>query len=91
MANEELTRLQQDVVMIEQTLCVMIQIDSSVEQLHIDGGKHRGCHLDAMIPEDSVCYYGAHIGCPTRTNPNCRVCAERLTRAVNYAIRQDSK
>ena len=33
---------------------------------------------------NNVCYYGQHIGCPYANDPNCRRCAERLTRAVNY-------
>ena len=33
---------------------------------------------------DNVCYYGQHIGCPYADDPNCRRCAERLTRAVNF-------
>ena len=33
---------------------------------------------------NNVCYYGQHIGCPYANDPECRRCAERLTRAVNY-------
>lgn len=39
-----------------------------------------------MTLENSVCFYGVHIGCPSATNPDCRVCAERLTHAVNQAM-----
>ncbi|MGZ8879488.1 MAG: hypothetical protein ACXW1N_04100 [Halobacteriota archaeon] len=41
-----------------------------------------------MTPENSMCFYGVHIGCPGSTNPDCRVCAERLTHVVNQVMRQ---
>ncbi|MGZ4924592.1 MAG: hypothetical protein ACXV5H_11680 [Halobacteriota archaeon] len=31
----------------------------------------------------NTCYYGRHIGCPNADDPNCRRCAERLTKAVH--------
>jgi hypothetical protein len=40
-----------------------------------------------MTPENNVCYYGLRIGCPSATNPDCRLCAERLTHAVNQVLR----
>ncbi|MCJ7640114.1 MAG: hypothetical protein MUO70_09645 [Euryarchaeota archaeon] len=36
MANENLTKLECDIVLIEQTLLAMIQIDPTVAQLHVD-------------------------------------------------------
>jgi len=40
MANEKLTRLERDIVLIEQTLVAMIQIDTTIAQLHIDSYQH---------------------------------------------------
>jgi len=40
-----------------------------------------------MTPENSVCYYGLRVGCPSTANPECRLCAERLTHAVNQVLR----
>jgi hypothetical protein len=40
-----------------------------------------------MMMSEQVCYYGLHIGCPNATNPNCQLCAKRLTRAVNQMLR----
>ncbi|MGZ8874825.1 MAG: hypothetical protein ACXW1E_08910 [Halobacteriota archaeon] len=40
MANEKLTRLERDIVLIEQTLVAMIQIDITIAQLHIDSYQH---------------------------------------------------
>ena len=40
-----------------------------------------------MTPENNACYYGLRIGCPNATNPDCRLCAERLTQAVNQVLR----
>ena len=34
-----------------------------------------------------ACYYGLRVGCPNATNLNCRLCAERLTRAVDQMLR----
>ncbi|MGA3198774.1 MAG: hypothetical protein ABSD89_05145 [Halobacteriota archaeon] len=36
-----------------------------------------------MNQEHDVCYYGLHVGCPNATLPDCRMCADRLTRAVD--------
>jgi len=40
MANEKLTRLERDIVLIEQTLLAMIHIDATVAQLHINRYQH---------------------------------------------------
>jgi hypothetical protein len=40
MANEKLTKLERDIVLIEQTLPAMIQIDATVTQLHINRYPH---------------------------------------------------
>jgi hypothetical protein len=40
MANEQLTRLERDIVLVEQTLLAMIQIDATVAQLHINRYQH---------------------------------------------------
>jgi len=39
------------------------------------------------MTSEQVCYYGLRVGCPNATNPNCQLCAERLTRAVNQMLR----
>ena len=41
-----------------------------------------------MATNKNVCYYGLHIGCLNANNPNCRTCAEHLTRAehLNRAV-----
>jgi hypothetical protein len=39
------------------------------------------------MTSEQVCYYGLRVGCPNATNPNCQLCAERLTRAVNQILR----
>jgi hypothetical protein len=33
-----------------------------------------------------ACYYGLRVGCPNATNSNCRLCVERLTRAVGQML-----
>ncbi|MGZ4911310.1 MAG: hypothetical protein ACXVI1_11455 [Halobacteriota archaeon] len=40
MANEKLTRLERDIVLVEQTLVAMIQIDADITQLDIDSYQH---------------------------------------------------
>ncbi len=35
-----------------------------------------------MATNTNVCYYGRHIGCLNADDPECRGCAERLTKAV---------
>jgi hypothetical protein len=40
MANEKLTKLECEIVLIEQTLLAMIQIDPPVAQLHVDCYQH---------------------------------------------------
>jgi hypothetical protein len=40
-----------------------------------------------MTTENSVCYYGLRVGCPGASNPSCRMCANRLTHAVNEMLR----
>ena len=40
-----------------------------------------------MVTKNSVCYYAAHFGClNAASEPNCRMCAQRLTNAVNYVL-----
>jgi hypothetical protein len=40
-----------------------------------------------MVTKSSVCYYAAHFGClNAASEPNCRMCAQRLTNAVNYVL-----
>ncbi|MGZ4891528.1 MAG: hypothetical protein ACXV2B_04625 [Halobacteriota archaeon] len=39
------------------------------------------------MTSEQVCYYGLRVGCPNATNPNCQLCAERLTHAVNQVLR----
>ncbi|MFZ0012132.1 MAG: hypothetical protein WAL97_09610 [Halobacteriota archaeon] len=39
------------------------------------------------MTHEQACYYGLRVGCPNATNPNCRLCAERLARAVNQMLR----
>ncbi|MGD0171145.1 MAG: hypothetical protein ABSB81_03355 [Halobacteriota archaeon] len=39
------------------------------------------------MTQEQACYYGLRIGCPNATNPNCRLCAERLTHAVDQMLR----
>ncbi len=40
-----------------------------------------------MATRNTACYYGRHIGCLNATNnPDCRLCAERLTNAVNRVL-----
>jgi hypothetical protein len=40
-----------------------------------------------MVTKNSVCYYAAHFGClNAASKPNCRMCAQRLTNAVNYVL-----
>ena len=39
-----------------------------------------------VLANDAGCYYGVHFGCLCAArDPNCRLCAERLTNAVNHA------
>ena len=41
-----------------------------------------------METKNAACYYGLHIGCVnTYNDPNCRKCAERLTKAVHQVLR----
>jgi hypothetical protein len=39
------------------------------------------------MTREQACYYGLRVGCPNATNLNCRLCAERLTRAVYQMLR----
>ena len=39
------------------------------------------------MTNEQACHYGLRVGCPNATNPNCQLCAERLTRAVNQMLR----
>jgi hypothetical protein len=39
------------------------------------------------MTRQQACYYGLRVGCPNATNLNCRLCAERLTRAVDQMQR----
>ena len=39
-----------------------------------------------MAKSNNVCYYGRHIGCLNADDPMCRLCAERLTRAVEWEL-----
>ena len=40
-----------------------------------------------MATRNTACYYGRHIGCLNATNnSDCRLCAERLTNAVNRVL-----
>jgi len=40
-----------------------------------------------MAMRNTACYYGRHIGCLNATNnSDCRLCAERLTKAVNSVL-----
>ncbi|MGB9371228.1 MAG: hypothetical protein WCB79_04770 [Halobacteriota archaeon] len=39
-----------------------------------------------MNQERNVCYYGLRVGCPNATLPDCRTCANRLTRAVDRLL-----
>lgn len=41
MANEKQTRLERDIVLIEQTLLAMIKIDATIAQLHINCCQHK--------------------------------------------------
>jgi hypothetical protein len=42
-----------------------------------------------MTLDNTACYYGRHFGCVNvLQNPDCRLCAERLTHAVNQVVRQ---
>jgi len=41
-----------------------------------------------MATRNAACYYGRHIGCLNMDDPGCRLCAERLTNAVNQKINQ---
>ena len=39
---------------------------------------------ESMAIQKTACYYGRHFGCVTMLrNPDCRICADRLTHAVN--------
>jgi|GEM_PF-1229869 len=44
-----------------------------------------------MTTENSVCFYGLRVGCPSASNPNCRTCADRLTHAVNEMLRSTGR
>lgn len=48
MANEELTRLERDIAIIEQTLHAMIQIDPTVAQLRVDCYQQSTEHATVM-------------------------------------------
>jgi hypothetical protein len=38
-----------------------------------------------VLANDAECYYGVYYGCLCAARePNCRLCAERLTNVVNY-------
>ncbi len=40
-----------------------------------------------MAINPTACYYGRHIGCVNvLMNPDCRLCADRLTHAVNQVV-----
>ena len=39
------------------------------------------------MTQEQLCYYGFRVGCPEATNPNCRMCAERLAGAVGQMQR----
>jgi hypothetical protein len=40
-----------------------------------------------MAINTTACYYGRHFGCVNvLMDPDCRLCAERLTHAVNQAV-----
>ncbi len=39
-----------------------------------------------MATNTDVCYYGRHIGCLNADDPECRGCAERLTKAVQREL-----
>ncbi len=40
-----------------------------------------------MALDTTACYYGRHIGCVNvLMNPDCRLCADRLTHAVNQVV-----
>jgi hypothetical protein len=42
---------------------------------------------NAMAIDTTACYYGRHFGCVNvLLDPDCRLCAERLTHAVNQAV-----
>ncbi|MGA3198783.1 MAG: hypothetical protein ABSD89_05190 [Halobacteriota archaeon] len=42
-----------------------------------------------MVTKKLGCYYGVHFGCLNAAcDPNCDMCAERLTNAVNYVLHQ---
>ncbi len=39
-----------------------------------------------MATNTNVCYYGRHIGCLNADDPECRGCAERLTKIVQREL-----
>jgi hypothetical protein len=85
MANRELTKLESDIAIIEQTLRAIIEIDPTVTQIFAESPTTE-CHSDSMKQERNVCYYGLRVGCPNATLPDCRTCANRLTRAIDRLL-----
>ncbi len=82
MANRELTKLESNIAVIEQTLRAIIEMDPTVTEIHAESPSNR---VPPQQPnqEHDVCYYGLRVGCPNATLPDCRTCADRLTRAVD--------
>ena len=77
MANRELTKLESNIAVIEQTLRAIIEMDPTVTEILAESPEQQRADPNSQTKNTMRATMDSAYGCPNATLPDCRTCADR--------------